>query len=302
MSGKKITKSNAIINASYRLSLNELRIILYGLSHINPRSNEFPLFHTINMKELAEFYDIGQKDRGSFYQNIQEALIKKFWERDFSYFDNKVGKVVKRRWLIEVQYGGEDNTLAYHYNPMIKDELQQLAKRFTSYFLTNVANMKSAYSIRIYEIAIMYLNASKKQKTVFNKKISDLKTYLDIEDKYVKFSNFKSRVLEKAKAEINIFSDIKLNYEIVKTGKKPTEVKFTVVSKEEVQKLPQYTQLKISSKSLYTAKKLALSAGTGWDVSVIEQQFYGFIEAKGKPDNIDAAFIGFVKKKIEQPA
>ena len=40
----------------------------------------------------------------------------------------------------------------------------------------------------------------------------------------------------------------------------------------------------------------------GWCWSLaIEEQFYSFMKTKGVPDNIDGAFIGFVKKKIIKP-
>lgn len=299
----KITKSNAIINSSYRFSLNEMRIVLYGLSHIDPTSDEFPLFHRIRIQDLAEFYNIGEKDRGSFYDNIKHALLNKFWTREFSYYDEDLGEMVRRNWLAEIRYGRKDGTLAYHYNPLIKRELQQLAKRFTSYFLSNVANMKSAYSMRIYEIAIMYLNASTLKKTVFKKTIGELKQHLDISDKYKQMFSLKARVLEKARKEINKLSDITLNYEVLKQGRTPYEIKFTVTRKKTQEQQLRFdgsteTPKKIGQKTLEKARDMTLKAQTGWDFYVIEQQFYDFIKTKGTPDNLDGAFIGFVKKKI----
>ena len=304
---KRITKSNAIINSSYRLSLNELRIVLYGLAHINPRSDEFPLFHTINVRELAEFYDIGEKDRGSFYDDIKDALVKKFWEREFSYFDEKLEKIIKRRWLIEVQYGGKkDGILSYHYNPMIKDQLQQLASKFTSYFLTNIANMKSTYAIRLYEIAIMYLNASKQMRITFTKTIKDLKNHLDIADKYKNFSDMKRRILEKAKKEINKNSDIKFTYKVIKLGKSPHKIEFTVSKKanehpEEYPKLYECKSTKLSTAVFEKAKKIIQESDNRWDIYAIEQQFYDFVKKKGTPESLEGAFLGFVKKKVSNP-
>jgi len=302
----KVTKSNAIINASYRLSLNEQRIILYGLSHIDPTSDEFPLFHRIRIKDLAESYNIGEKDRGSFYDDIRHSLLNKFWTREFSYYDEDLGEVVRRNWLAEIRYGRKDGTLAYHYNPLIKNQLQQLAKRFTSYFLSNVANMKSAYSMRFYEIAVMYLNASNLQKTVFNKTIRELKQHLDIETKYKKFSDLKKRVIEHARKEINKYSDITLNYEVIKLGRSPHEIKFTVTRKKGRERQEKQLSFggdtkpiqRLSTKTLEKAKELTLKSQTGWDFYVIEEQFYNFIKTKGIPDNLDGAFIGFVKNKI----
>ena len=299
----KITKSNAVVNSSYRFSLNEMRIVLYGLSHINPTSDEFPLFHRIRIQDLAEFYNIGEKDRGSFYDNIKHALLNKFWTREFSYYDDELGETVRRNWLSEIRYGRKDGTLAYHYNPLIKNELQQLAKRFTSYFLSNVADMKSAYSMRIYEIAIMYLNASNLKKTMFKKTIEELKHHLDIANKYKQMFSLKARVLEPSRKEINKHSDITLNYDVIKRGRTPHEIKFTVTRKKT--KAPQLNAPEvpqtISPKAFETAKNLTLQARTGWDIYVIEQQFYDFIKTKGAPDNVNGAFINFVKKKIAKP-
>ena len=301
----KITKSNAVVNSSYRLSLNEMRIVLYGLSHIDPTSEEFPLFHRIHIKELAEFFNIGQKDRSSFYENIKHALINKFWEREFSYFDEDLKEVVKRRWLIEVRYGCKDGSLAYHYNPLIKKELQHLASRFTSYFLTNVADMKSAYSMRIYEIAVMYLNASGVAKAVFTKEIDELKRVLDISDKYKHFYHMKARVLEHARKEINKLSDIRISYEVIKFGRYPKEIKFTVRKKKEKTEeqliLPisgSTNNIHIPLKTLDKAKELTVKAGTGWDFYVLQEQFFEFVKRKGEPDNLEGAFLGFIKKKI----
>ena len=299
---KKITKSNAVINSSYRFSLNELRILLYGLSHINPHSDEFPMFHRIHIKELAEFYNIGEKDRGSFYDDIKHALITKFWSREFSYFDEDLGEVVKRTWLAEVRYGRKDGTLAYHYNHLIKNQLQQLAKRFTSYVLANISDMKSAYAVRLYEISVMYLNASKKEKTIFSKKIDDLKYHLGITDKYKYFFNFKARVLEQAKRDINKHSDIKFSYKVKKLGRLPYEIEFTVSKKTKATPkqpaLPEYKPTKLSPAVFEKAKQIALDAGNRWDIYAIESQFQAYIKTKGQPDDLERAFIGFVRKKV----
>ena len=307
----KITKSNAIVNSSYRFSLNEMRIVLFGLSQIDTMGDDFPLFHRIHIKELAEFYDIGEKDRGSFYDNIKHALLNKFWTREFSYYDEDLGEVVRRQWLIEVRYGRKDGSLAYHYNPLLKKELQKLVRRFTSYFLTNVSSMKSIYSIRIYEIAIMYLNASGQHKTVFHKEIATLKHNLDIEDKYQEMYNFKARVLERARKEINKLSDITIKYEVIKRGRTPHEIKFIVTRKKglgierkqrqrtfEGHATPIPPTPKVPMQALEEGKALVLKAGTGWDLYAIEQEFYEHMRKNGLPNNLHGAFIGFVKKKV----
>lgn len=314
---KKITKSNAVINAGYRLSLNENRILIYGLSHIDPggknrEPKEFPLSHRVRVRDLADFWNIGEKERGSFYDNVKDALINKFWNREFSYYDEDEGEVVKRTWLIEVRYGKKDGSLAYHYNPLIKNQLQKLARRFTSYFLSNVVNMKSVYAMRIYEIAVMCLNASKKPKTTFNRTIEDLKHVLGISDKYKHFYHMKQRILETAKREINKHSDIRMTYKVIKIGRSPHEIEFIVSRKPKLDQAPltlpearaateQAEDIKrpmLSTADIEDGKKIVLAARTGWDIYAILDQFYAWVEKKDRPRNPRSAWLAFVRKKV----
>ena len=308
---QKITKSNSLINGSYRLSLNELRIVLYGLSFINPLDENFTLSHRFSIKDIAAFYNIKQENLGSFYTNIQDALTKQFWKREFTYFDEDIQEFVSERWLIQIRYGNKNGTLAYHYNPLIAKELQNLSKRFTSYFLSNVANMKSAYSIRLYEIAVLYLNMSKHRQTTFKVDIGELKKKLCIENKYQRFHHLKARVLETAKREINKFSDISFKYEVLKIGRQPVEIKFTVsrrdvanpvrhINNQDAKALPE--PIKQNSLSwIDDGKKVWQESQTGWDFYAIVEQFNDYVAKKGEPSDRAKAFKGFVKKKVDKP-
>jgi plasmid replication initiation protein len=48
------------------------------------------------------------------------------------------------------------------------------------------------------------------------------------------------------------------------------------------------------------ARKIIEEAGTGWDFNAIVEQFANHMQKNGNPDNINGAFIGFVKKKVSQ--
>ena len=230
----KITKANCLINACYRFSLNELRIVLYGLSAIDPTSDEFPLEYTFSKSKIADFYQIPSTSRPKFYKDIEKALLKQFWNQDIIYWDDEVQDFVRNRWLIQIRYGGKDDSLSYVYNPLIKHHLQQLSRRFTSYFLSDVAQMKSSYAIRLYEICIMYLNASSADKTQFTMGVDELKEKLDIIGKYSRFGNFNTKVLTVAEIEINKFSNIRLKILPVASsswGRKIEKVQFSVSRK-----------------------------------------------------------------------
>ena len=295
MSENSITKSNSLIEAGYRLSLTEMQIVLYGISLINPKKKLFPLVYRIDIARFAEMFN---REHGQIYYEIKEAIQKRFWERDFSYKDED-GKTVTIRWLTRIKHEDKSGFIEIKFSEEIQPYLHQLQNSFTTYYIEKIANMKSFYSIRLYELSIMNLKKSQKSKCCFKILIDELKEYLELTEKYSRFSNFKDRIIEKAKKEINKHSDINFDYEVIKTGRKPYEIRFTASKKNEVLNKEINTK-KISTTTLEEAKKISLAAGTGWDIYAIEQQFYDYMNKKGSPLNLENAFLGFVRKKVEK--
>jgi plasmid replication initiation protein len=234
-----VTKHNSLIKASYRLSTMEIRIVLYGLSLLNPTSNDFPIQYKIDVKKFASFFNL---DSNWLYQELKSCVLDKFWEREFSYVDENQ-KVVKNRWLIQVAYKDDEALLEIAYNPMIKHLLQNMKSNFTSYNIARIISMKSAYAIRFYEVCIMELKRVSQSKSgnrkidkplLFKIEINKLRYMLDLVDKYKAFKDFKVRVLDKMQSEINKHSDIKIKYEVLKRGRTPYAIEFSINKKSSI--------------------------------------------------------------------
>ena len=56
----------------------------------------------------------------------------------------------------------------------------------------------------------------------------------------------------------------------------------------------------IKTQALQYGAKLVQEAGTGWDYNAIREQFTMQLQEGFRPRNVNAAFIGFVKKKVAQ--
>lgn len=290
-----VTRSNALIQSGYRLSLTEMQIVLYGIGLINPLKKDFPLSYRIDIDRFAQMFN---KKRGSIYQEVKDAVVKKFWERDFSYTNDK-GKTVTLRWLTKMVYEDNSGYLEIKFNEDVQPYLHQLQGNFTKYYIDEITQFKSIYSFRFYEYAIMFLNEHKINKGKFVLAISEIKKMLDISDKYERFCDFKPYVLEPANREINKFSNLNFSYRVIKLGRVSHEIEFTITRKQKIENgvnKPQNTR--ISTTFMEKANKIVIKAGTGWDTYAIEKQFYEYMKKVGQPDNLDAAFLGFVKKKV----
>ena len=60
-----------------------------------------------------------------------------------------------------------------------------------------------------------------------------------------------------------------------------------------------YGQLaNIKADTVKLARTLVSDAGTGWAFDAVVNEFAQHMQSKGNPDDINGAFIGFVKKKV----
>ena len=235
MSKQIVAKANALIKGSYRLSLTEMRLIIYGISLINTVKKDFPLLYKINIKRFTKMFNIKNKD---VYHDLKSVVLGKFWERDFSYIDEE-GNAVAVRWLTKVRYHDKRGFLEIKFSEDLQPLLHQLKKNFTVYYIEQIANFKSIYGVRIYELCLMNFNRHKgaainkeRLSITFKINIKDFQQTLEIGNKYYKrFPSFKVNVLEKARTEINNHSDLIISYEVIKEGRTPYEIVFKVKRK-----------------------------------------------------------------------
>lgn len=290
-----VTKSNMLIEAGYRLSLTEMQIILYGIGLINPLQKDFPLSYQIEITRFSKMFD---RDHGDIYKEVKNAVVKRFWNRDFSYPDEK-GKIVTLRWLTKMVHEDKSGYIEIKFSEEIQPYLHQLQGNFTSFYIDQIAKLKSIYSVRFYEYAIMVLNKNKSNQEIFSLSIEEIKKWLNIEDRYKRFCDFKIRILEKSKNEISNLSNLNFKYKVIKLGRHPNTIEFSVSKKnQDVHLDSKKIETKILTATFEKAKEITMTAETGWDIYAIEKQFYEYIKKVGSPKNLDAAFIGFVKKKV----
>ena len=125
----------------------------------------------------------------------------------------------------------------------MKPYLLQLKEKFTEYELIYTLNFKSKYSIRLYEyLKSIHYNTLKQYKTQIP--IDKFQKILD--SNYTVFKDFHSRVLKPAYKEINQYSDINFEYEIITKGRKAVDIKLMIESKETLER----TQTALKNKKM----------------------------------------------------
>lgn len=212
-----VVKSNEVITASYKLTLNEQRIVLSCISKIDSMKELTKKDGvTIRVDEIKDLLVTTRNGTGSLYKDLKTAT-ERLYDRSIA-LDNEGSK---RRWVYEIKYNESEGDITLYFSPTIIPYLSELKGNFTKYKLEYVANFKSVYSIRIYELLCRWSFVGQKEIEV-----DELKRLLGVEDKYTRTSNFLSRVVDISVKEINKFSNIKLDCGYRKTGRRITHIQF----------------------------------------------------------------------------
>jgi plasmid replication initiation protein len=217
-----VTKSNELVNAQYRLTTYESRIILLLASKVQPKDEEFKRY-IFTVKEIASLIGLSGN---SVYEDLKRItyglLDKKF--TIISKRTNKKDSELQTNWLASAEY--IDGAVELEFSSKLKPYFLQLKEKFTSYKLNDVIRLKNMYSFRIYELLKQYENI---RTRVFD--LEELRTLLMSSDEYPKYGNFKQKVLLIAQKELAEKTDLFFDFEEIKSGKKITQLKFTIFSK-----------------------------------------------------------------------
>lgn len=211
-----IVKSNDLIEARYKLNLNEQKIILYAVSKLDREKDNFNIL-SLNVKEFTELLGTNT-DR---YSEIRD-IVRNLRKREVI-IDAKEGEIITG-WLSSIQ--NKRGVIELEFSQKLIPYLLQLKERFTSYELKNILYLKNKYSIRIYELLKQYKNMSS------NTRKFDLIEFKHIlmleEEQYTRFYDFERFVLKPSMEEINKFTDINIQYEKITKGRKIVGIRYIV--------------------------------------------------------------------------
>ena len=228
---KLVVKDNALINASYGLSLVEQRLILLAI--VGARENNAnPDYKGRLMVSADAYMKAFDVNRNAAYESLK-AACSDLLERRFSYQTNINGKIENNtsRWVSNISYAVNDAYVKIQFSqdiiPLIP-LIGELNSHFTSYELMQVSNLNSGYAVRLYELCISWRKTGKVPKI----ELDDLRNKLGVLDgEYQRMERFKVRVLDLALKQINDHTDITATYEQHKTGRKVTGFTFTFKQK-----------------------------------------------------------------------
>lgn len=229
-----VVKGNELIQKNrFELSLQEQKTVAFICSMIKPveaPEQSFQLEYEFNIRDYCKVCGIDY-DNGQNYADIK-AVLKHLSDRSM-WLDDGNGEVLVR-WLSKVRTNKKSGIARIKLDEDLVPFLFDLGQKFTQYQLYNILAMKSAFSVRLYELLKSY--AYQRSKTF---DIDELKHLLMVDGlkTYQNFNNFRTKVLEKAQAEINELTDLNIYFEPITKGRKVVKVRFKIDTKNPIERM-----------------------------------------------------------------
>lgn len=265
----KVTLHNDLVTATFldTLTITEQKLIYCILSNIEPpefeigengkrkiknRINSIEPF-LVTLKDLASF--IGVKEiKYQAFKDLCKGLMKKIIG-----IEKSDGSFKYIQWVYESEYIAGLGMLKIEISPKLYPYVLNLENHFTSVSFSALMQFKSKYSARLYCLLKKWQKVGE-----FTIQVDALKSILGVpvvsEKNGIKvfklqsYGHFKDRALEKAVEEINKYTELKVDYEESKIGRKVAAITFNISSKTVQKDVVKPLENKVTNLPSKTAK------------------------------------------------
>ena len=223
-----VTKSNQLIEARYKLSLDEQRMVLLVVSQIEPDDEGFTFYRLASAEMIKA---LGWENDTSAYTRLR-AIVRRLQTR-LVFIKTVDGNDLEAQWFGATEYekgSPSPGMIEFEISRKLLPYLLQLKGHFTSYKLKNIFRLQSAHTIRIYELLKQYEKIGERRMG-----LKELKLSLGIEKlkTYRLYGNIKEKIMLRAQKELLEKTDISFSFEEIKEGRKVTALRFIIKRNDE---------------------------------------------------------------------
>jgi plasmid replication initiation protein len=213
-----VTQANQVVEASYKLTLAEKRLVLLILTKIDSHPDKPAALPETLIEvcadDVVENFDLPRKEAYEILKDAAGRLAERWVIIDRPDPRNPKLKQTKTRWVSAISYIPDDGKVQLRLAVDILPYLTNLFGEFVSYCISQVAGMSSVYAIRLYELLVQW--GSKGEREV---EIDWLKKQFGIPASYDRLFDLKRYVIDPAVEQIKTHSNLDVSYTQRKKGR-----------------------------------------------------------------------------------
>ena len=267
-----IKKPENLVKARFKLSPLAIKFLSTIIANIK-RGDNLDEEYVLQVKDFKEL--TGQKTK-RIYELIEEALEDLLKNPLKIPLNEEQTKFLMCNWVSSAIY--DAGQVSFLVDKRLRPLLLEIKEKFLKYRLENILNLRSGYSIRMYEILKDWLELNNRYGNKAEKIVSlaEFREILEIPRSY-KYGMLKQRILNKAKTELEKHTDILFDFEEIKSGRKVTHLKFLI--RPNPAKLQTYNRVQenyFSSRKNFVALLRKNYSGNGkfWGFKTIDKKSY----------------------------
>lgn len=209
-----VVQSNEIVEANYRLTAAEQKVILNLIAQLDTSKENFEVGR-ISAKSLSDACGFTPKNG---YQQLQ-AVVKRLMNRSIILQRRDGSGWYGSHWVQTCDYrkvsdgDGDCSYIEFEMDRRLCPHFLQLRERFLSSELRNLVQFTHVYSTRFYMIFRNRVKIGHMRYT-----FDELRKLLELSKGYKKSIDIKNKIIKVAIAEINEKSDIHVDFSYYKQG------------------------------------------------------------------------------------
>lgn len=283
-----VTQNNRFVYAKYGMNTNELKMFFWIIAQINSQQDSLFQVCEMPLSQIFEVLNHQSDENYTYIKNLIDSMAKKTYIEDFKLLDEKTMKEVEIHRVMPlfqfIEYKKGASSINYRLNNSLMEYLLDQKRDFTQLKFNDIQDMKSAYSIRIYNMLLCEL---KQNRQSFKINLAVLQNLLEVPKSYYEWFDFNRFVLKQAEKDINGKSNlVLLEIKTYKTGRKITEIEFIYDYKNNDKKI---MRDKIKKENYFNRLKEILSSYIG--KSIYDERYGEMIVVSYDQKEDDKLFI-----------
>lgn len=243
-----VVHHNDLIESSYRLDLDELRLINLALTKIDSRQKNIGIIE-IYPHEFAEMFGLPRKN---IWRNMKNSLLSIMQKPVKIRFTDENGKKKERilAWLGSTTYFVDQSDgakISLEFTSQIAPYLFELKGNFTKINFEYASRLNTPFSFRLYQWLVREHRIKRGQYYELTMTIDEIKSSAQLDlDSYERWGNFKDWVIEPAVLAINQKTNLSVTYCANKSGRSMHSITFTYI--DEMAKLMAGEEVELTAK------------------------------------------------------
>lgn len=228
-----IVHSNELIEASYSLTVDELRLLNLALTKIDSRKSN-PGKIDVYPDEFAKRFNLSNRNIWRNMKNAVNEIMRK--PISFNSLDeNGKLKRINLSWLVMSEYYVDQNDgskISIEFSPKLEPYIFDLKSKFTKINFEFAGLLTTSFSFRLYQWLIKVKNLDKSKEGFSFAVILDIdwmKETSGIKGQYGRWVDFKKFVIIPAIDQINAKTDISVIWKPIKQGRAVKSIQFNYV-------------------------------------------------------------------------